>query len=48
VLKDKLGNFLTLGQVLETATPSPKDLTTDFLDVHADKGISFINIRLIS
>jgi AMP deaminase len=47
VLKDKLGNYKTLQEVLEMAKPSPKgktkflkiDLTTDFLDVHADKDL---------
>lgn len=39
VLKDKTGTFLTLKEVLEQAHPEPKDLTTDFLDCHADRSL---------
>lgn len=39
VLKDKSGNHLTLKEALEQAHPEPKDLTTDFLDCHADRSL---------
>jgi AMP deaminase len=39
VLKDKKGQTLTLKEVLEQAHPEPKDLTTDFLDCHADRSL---------
>eukprot|EP01080_Neovahlkampfia_damariscottae_P000488 gene488-8002_t len=39
VLKDKSGEFLCLKDVLEQVHPQPKDLTTDFLDCHADRSL---------